>query len=68
MRSGDIVRNSPSAPEDWSPSYRKYEFQVRDVFEKYCVVKMIGGVNAERYIFAEKDYFEIVENMLTGEA
>tara|TARA_B100000427_G_C15443084_1_gene566075 strand:+ start:57 stop:260 length:204 start_codon:yes stop_codon:yes gene_type:complete len=57
MKSGDIVRISPSAPEDWLPYYREYCFEVRDVFERHCVVKMLGGNNPERYIFTEKGHF-----------
>lgn len=67
MKPHDIVRISDTAPEDWLPHYREYHFEVRDVFEKRCVVKMIGGTNPERYIFTEREHFEIVENPLTSE-
>ena len=67
MKPHDIVRISDTAPEDWLPHYREYRFEVRDVFEKRCVVKMIGGTNPERYIFTEREHFEIVENPLTSE-
>ena len=57
MKPGDIVRVSCSAPEDWLPHYREYQFEVQDVFERRCVVKMLGGNNPERYIFTEKEHF-----------
>ena len=65
MKPGDIVKVAQSAPEDWLPSYRKYRFEVCTVLERRCVVKMIGGVNPERYIFTEKEHFEISEESLT---
>ncbi len=57
MKPGDMVRIAASAPEDWLPHYREYCFEVRDVFERRCVVKMLGGNNPERYIFTEKEHF-----------
>ena len=57
MKPGDIVEISPSAPEDWLPYYRNYQFEVQDVFERRCLVKMIGGNNPDRYIFTEKEHF-----------
>ena len=57
MKPHDIVRISDTAPEDWLPHYREYHFEVRNVFERRCVVKMLGGNNPERYIFTEKEHF-----------
>lgn len=67
IKIGDIVRLAESVPEDFFAEYRQLEFEVRDIYEKRCVVRIIGGANPERYLMSDKEHFEISEKRLTDE-
>ena len=61
MKIGDIVKLKDNAEIDWMNTYKDYFFEVEEVFERNCRVRMLECLNPQRYWFVNKEVFEIVE-------
>ena len=61
MQPGDIVEVVPSPEIDWMERYTNCLFEVKEVYERRCLVRMLNVVNQERYWFTEKSNFQVVE-------
>ena len=60
MKAGDIVKLIDSPTVGWMDIYRERLFEVKEVYERRCMVRMLNVVNPERYWFVEKNNFEVV--------
>lgn len=61
MKIGDIVKLKDSVETEWMNTYKDYFFEVEEVFERNCRVRMLECLNPQRYWFVNKEVFEIVE-------
>ena len=49
-----------SNPEmDWMENYSQRLFEVKEVYERRCLVRMLNVTNKERYWFSEKENFQL---------
>ncbi len=49
-----------SNPEmDWMDKYSQRLFEVKEVYERRCLVRMLNVTNKERYWFSEKENFQL---------
>ena len=60
MKPGDIVQLVDTPQTDWMEEYAGRLFEVREVYERRCLVRMLNVVNQERYWFSEKENFAVV--------
>ena len=51
MKPGDIVQLVDTPQTDWMEEYAGRLFEVREVYERRCLVRMLNVVNQERYWF-----------------
>ena len=61
MKIGDIVKLKDNVETEWMSFYKDYFFEVEEVFERNCRVRMLECLNPQRYWFVNKEVFEIVE-------
>ena len=62
MKAGDLVRLVDDPDSEWFHQYKDRLFEVDDVFERHCRVRMLNVANHQRYWFARKSNFRVVEN------
>ena len=61
MKKGDIVELIPNPEMDWMEKYSQRLFEVKEVYERRCLVRMLNVTNQERYWFSEKENFRMAE-------
>jgi hypothetical protein len=61
MKIGDIVKLKDNPETEWMRTYKDCAFEVEEVFERNCRVRMLECLNPQRYWFVNKNVFEIVE-------
>ena len=61
MKKGDIVEVVPNPEIDWMEPYANRLFEVKEVYERRCLVRMLNVTNQERYWFSEKENFRMAE-------
>ena len=61
MKAGDIVELVPNAEADWMERYARRLFEVKEVYECRCLVRMLNVSNKERYWFSEKENFQLAD-------
>ena len=50
----------PNPEMDWMDKYSQRLFEVKEVYERRCLVRMLNVTNKERYWFSEKENFQLV--------
>jgi len=58
MKPGDIVEIVPNPELDWMDRYTNCLFEVKEVYDRRCLVRMLNVSNKERYWFTEKENFQ----------
>jgi hypothetical protein len=58
MKAGDIVEIVPNPELDWMDRYTNCLFEVKECYERRCLVRMLNVANKERYWFTEKENFQ----------
>ncbi len=58
MKVGDIVEVVPNPEIDWMERYANRLFEVKEVYDRRCLVRMLNVSNKERYWFSEKENFQ----------
>ena len=53
MKKGDIVELTESIETEWMERYSDHLFEVKEVYECRCLVRMLNVSNKERYWFSE---------------
>jgi hypothetical protein len=61
MKKGDIVEVVPNPEIDWMRQYANRLFEVKEVYERRCLVRMLNVSNKERYWFSEKENFQVAD-------
>tara|TARA_Y100000310_G_scaffold251337_1_gene257803 strand:- start:450 stop:665 length:216 start_codon:yes stop_codon:yes gene_type:complete len=61
MKKGDIVEVVPNPDVEWMERYANRLFEVKEVYERRCLVRMLNVSNKERYWFSEKENFRMAE-------
>jgi len=51
----------PNPEIDWMEQYANRLFEVKEVYERRCLVRMLNVTNQERYWFSEKENFRMAE-------
>ena len=59
MKKGDIVELIPNPEIDWMEKYSQRLFEVKEVYRRRCLVRMLNVTNKERYWFSEKENFQL---------
>jgi hypothetical protein len=59
MKKGDIVELTESIETEWMERYSDHLFEVKEVYECRCLVRMLNVSNKERYWFSEKENFQL---------
>lgn len=59
MKKGDIVEVVPNPEVDWMERYTNHLFEVKEVYDRRCLVRMLNVSNKERYWFSEKENFQL---------
>ena len=59
MKKGDIVELIPNPEVDWMERYSQRLFEVKEVYQRRCLVRMLNVANKERYWFSEKTNFQL---------
>ena len=49
----------PNPEMDWMDKYSQRLFEVKEVYERRCLVRMLNVTNKERYWFSEKENFQL---------
>ncbi len=62
MKIGDVVKLVEHPNSEWFYQYKDRLFEVDDVFERHCRVRMLNVPNSQRYWLAQKSNFEVVSN------
>jgi hypothetical protein len=62
VKIGDLVMLVEDPNSEWFYQYKDRLFEVEDVFERHCRVRMLNVVNPQRYWFAQKSNFRVVPN------
>jgi hypothetical protein len=58
MKPGDIVEVVPNPEFEWMEQYANRLFEVKEVYDRRCLVRMLNVSNKERYWFSEKENFQ----------
>jgi hypothetical protein len=58
MKKGDIVEVVPNPELEWMEQYANRLFEVKEVYKRRCLVRMLNVSNKERYWFTEKENFQ----------
>ena len=61
MKKGDIVELAESVETEWMERYSDHLFEVKEVYECRCLVRMLNVSNKERYWFSEKENFQLAD-------
>ena len=61
MKKGDIVEVVPTPELDWMEQYANRLFEVKEVYERRCLVRMLNVSNKERYWFSEIENFQLAD-------
>ena len=61
MKKGDIVQVVPSPEVEWMERYANRLFEVKEVYDRRCLVRMLNVSNKERYWFSEKENFQLAD-------
>jgi hypothetical protein len=61
MKKGDIVELRQRVETEWMERYRDHLFEVKEVYECRCLVRMLNVSNKERYWFTEKENFQLAD-------
>ena len=61
MKKGDIVEVVPNPELDWMEQYANRLFEVKEVYERRCLVRMLNVSNKERYWFSEIENFQLAD-------
>ena len=59
MKKGDIVEVVPNPDVEWMERYANRLFEVKEVYERRCLVRMLNVSNKERYWFSEIENFQL---------
>jgi hypothetical protein len=59
MKKGDIVELVVNSENEWMEKYAQRLFEVKEVYERRCLVRMLNVTNQERYWFSEKENFQL---------
>ena len=51
----------PNPEMDWMENYSQRLFEVKEVYDRRCLVRMLNVTNKERYWFSEKENFRMAE-------
>ena len=60
VKPGDVVKFIMPPFLEWMEGQKNQQFEVIQVFEYRCVVRYLDVQNSERYLFTEKNNFEVV--------
>jgi hypothetical protein len=60
MKIGDLVRLVENPNSEWFYQYKDRLFEVEDVFERHCRIRMLNVVNPQRHWFIEKSNLTVV--------
>ena len=58
MKPGDIVEIVPNPELEWMERYTNCLFEVKETYERRCLVRMLNVTNKERYWFTEIENFQ----------
>jgi len=58
MKPGDIVEIVPNPEVEWMDRYTNCLFEVKEAYDRRCLVRMLNVSNKERYWFTEKQNFQ----------
>ena len=61
MKKGDIVEVVPNPELEWMEQYANRLFEVKEVYERRCLVRMLNVSNKERYWFSEIENFQLAD-------
>ena len=61
MKKGDIVEVVPNPEVEWMERYANRLFEVKEVYERRCLVRMLNVSNKERYWFSEIENFQLAD-------
>jgi|TARA_R110001592_G_scaffold275786_1_gene542900 hypothetical protein len=61
MKKGDIVEVVPNPEVEWMERYANRLFEVKEVYDRRCLVRMLNVSNKERYWFSEKENFQLAD-------
>ena len=61
MKKGDIVEEVPNPEVEWMERYANRLFEVKEVYDRRCLVRMLNVSNKERYWFSEKENFQLAD-------
>jgi hypothetical protein len=61
MKAGDIVEVVPNPDVEWMERYANRLFEVKEVYERRCLVRMLNVSNKERYWFSEIENFQLAD-------
>jgi len=61
MKKGDIVEVVPNPDVEWMERYANRLFEVKEVYERRCLVRMLNVSNKERYWFSEIVNFQLAD-------
>jgi len=61
MKKGDIVEVVPSPDAEWMERYADHLFEVKQIYDRRCLVRMLNVSNNERYWFSEIENFQLAE-------
>ena len=61
MKKGDLVEVVPNPEVDWMERYTNHLFEVKEVYDRRCLVRMLNVSNKERYWFSEKENFQLAD-------
>ena len=61
MKKGDIVEVVPNPEVEWMERYTNHLFEVKEVYDRRCLVRMLNVSNKERYWFSEKKNFQLAD-------
>ena len=51
----------PNPEMDWMDKYSQRLFEVKEVYERRCLVRMLNVSNKERYWFSEIENFQLAD-------
>jgi len=61
MKKGDIVEVVPNPDVEWMERYANRLFEVKEVYERRCLIRMLNVSNKERYWFSEIENFQLAD-------
>ena len=61
MKKGDIVELAENVETEWMERYSDHLFEVKEVYDCRCLVRMLNVSNKERYWFSEKENFQLAD-------